>query len=163
MKHLFLFLILIISTNIIAQPKGFESYSSVPKCGAIEIDIKTMRPEVNADSLTTRNVYSYINNLSVDAIEKAIAELVRILELNELDLLKPNTIESSFAENVDNFDGKAIVKYLEKKTKDFVFEYRLADSNADSEIIWSFTYAVDNNGVRLRCEQYQAKSLYLMK
>jgi hypothetical protein len=120
-----------------------------------------MRPEVNSDSLTTRNVYSFNHELSAEGIDKVVVELERILELHGLDLMKPTKIESSFGENIDNFNGEKIVKYLSKRTKDFVFEYRLSDYRADLGIEWSLTYSIDNSGVRLRCEEYVPVYIYI--
>ena len=143
-----------------SQPKGFEAYVAIKKCDSLEYGVKTMRPEVNPDSLTTRIVYSYNHELSAEGIDKVIVELERIIDLHGLDILKPTNIESSFAENIDNFNGKEVMKYLSKRTKDFVFEYRLPDNKTDSEISWSLTYAIDNKGVRLRCEEYVPIVLY---
>ena len=139
---------------------GFEKYLAIKKCDSLEYGVKTMRPEVNPDSLTTRIVYSYNHELSAEGIDKVIVELERIIDLHGIDIMKPKTIESSFAENVDNFNGKKIVEYLSKRTKDFVFEYRLQDKNIEEGITWSLTYAVDNNGVRLRCEKYVPIVMY---
>jgi hypothetical protein len=147
----------------LSQPNGFESYSAIKKCDSLELGVKSMRPEVNSDSLTTRNVYSFNYALSAEGIDKVVVELERILELHGLDLMKPTKIESSFAENIDNFDGEKIVKYLSKRTKDFVFEYRLPDNNLDaaSDASWSLTYSIDNSGVRLRCEEYVPIIIYI--
>jgi hypothetical protein len=139
-----------------SQPSGFEAYAAIKKCDSLKLGIKTMRPEVNSDSLTTRNVFSFNYELSAEGIDNVVVELERILELHGLDIIKPTKIESSFGENIDNFDGKKIVKYLSKRTKDFVFEYRLPDNDLDaaSDASWSLTYSIDNSGVRLRCEEY---------
>jgi len=147
----------------LSQPKGFETYTAIKKCDSLQLGVKTMRPEVNSDSLTTRNVYSFYYELSAEGIDKVVLELERILELHGLDIMKPTKIESSFAENIDNFDGKKIVNYLSKRTKDFVFEYRLPDNNldAESDASWSLTYAIDNSGVRLRCDEYVPIVVYI--
>lgn len=146
-----------------SQPSGFEVYIAIKKCDSLEFGVKTMRPEVNSDSLTTRTVFSFNYALSAEGIDNVVVELERILELHGLDLMKPVKIESSFAENIDNFDGKKIVKYLSKRTKDFVFEYRLPDNNIDSasDASWSLTYSIDNSGVRLRCEEYLLVDIYI--
>lgn len=145
------------------QPIGFETYEVVKKCDTLKLGVKTMRPEVNLDSLTTRNVYSFNQELTVEGIDIVVDELERILELNGVDIMKPTKIESSFAENIDNFNGKKIVNYLSKRTKDFVFEYRLADNNPNSEsdISWSLTYTIDNKGARLKCEEYVPIAVYI--
>jgi hypothetical protein len=147
----------------LSQPNGFETYLAIKKCDSLELGVKTMRPEVNSDSLTTRNVYSFNHTLSAEGIDKVVVELERILELHGLDIIKPTKIESSFGENIDNFNGEKIVKYLSKRTKDFVFEYRLPDNNFDaaSDASWSLTYSIDNSGVRLRCEEYVPIIIYI--
>jgi hypothetical protein len=147
----------------LSQPKGLEAYVVIKKCDSLELGVKTMRPEVNSDSLTTRNVYSFNHALSVEGIDKVVVELERILELHGLDIMKPAKIESSFGENIGNFDGEKIVKYLSKRTKDFIFEYRLPDNNLDaaSDASWSLTYSIDNSGVRLRCEEYVPIIIYI--
>jgi hypothetical protein len=147
----------------LSQPKGFESYSAIKKCDSLELGVKTMRPEVNSDSLTTRSVYSSNFELTAEGIDNVVLELERILYLHGIDFAKPTKIESSFGENIDNFDAEKIVKYLSKRTKDFVFEYRLPDNNLDaaSDASWSLTYAIDNKGVRLRCEEYVPIIIYI--
>lgn len=147
----------------LSQPKGFETYLAIKKCDSLELGVKTMRPEVNSDSSTTRNVYTFNHELSAEGIDKVVVELERLLELHGVDIMKPTKIESSFGENIDNFNGEKIVKYLSKRTKDFVFEYRIPDNNLDaaSDASWSLTYAIDNSGVRLRCEEYVPIIIYI--
>ena len=79
-----------------SQPGGVGAYAAIKKCESLELGIKTMRPEVNSDSLTTRNVFSFNFELSAEGIDNVVVELERILELHGLDIMKPTKIESSF-------------------------------------------------------------------
>ena len=83
-----------------SQPSGFEGYIAIKKCDSLEFGVKTMRPEVNSDSLTTRTVFSFNYALSADGIDNVVNELERILELHGL----ASDARWSLTYSIDNSD-----------------------------------------------------------
>lgn len=149
MKNYFLtFLGIFILNLVYSQPIGMKGYTfstdTIPKKG--ERIIVSMD---NSDRNDSTIIYWFSNEITEEGINQTILELEKILGENNVDKFQPKYIESSFPEHIDNFDAKAIAKYLLKKKKDFSLGYELPDEN--SKIIWVLTYSVNGNEAELKC------------
>lgn len=145
-------LICLIQYSSFAQPKGFENYTRLSSDSQIDsVSRMIIFTSIDGDS---SDFYLYLNDLDIKGIYNCIQELKIILEINDIDILKPHEITSTFPENFDYFDSEKILTFEKDKKnrkKEFTITYFIEDVNIESPYFWLLIYSIDYESSVLSC------------